>query len=118
MALHTINYAKLDGFEVSTCLFEYRMETRVFATDSDLIPLEIVEAVAEVPFAVEIKDQAHVTPEPKFLEEEDSYSKTQFTGLSVETYAFIDAQEVHTFVVKMIKKFLDTHTRVVTYVTK
>ena len=116
-ALHNIKTTDYAGFSVSTALFSFKMETRIFA-EGDAIPVEIVDKVKELSNSSDLIDKAFVNAEAGWDEYNDQPSTTEFYGLAVETFAFQDAGYIHAAVGKIVEEFIHTHKRVVTYVPK
>lgn len=115
--LHKIKVSKYGEFEVSTVLFSFCMETRIFA-DNSRIPVEIIEKVKELKNSTDLIDRVFVSPEAIWDVDKEDYSETEFSGVGVETYAFQDAGYIHAAVGKIVEDFLSTHERVVTYVKR
>ncbi len=103
-------------FHVSTALFSSRFETRVF-TSSDDVPITLVEALTEHTY--ETLEKVFVESDARYSYEDDNDGKpVGYSGIAVESYGFSDADTVHSDVVKIVRQFLATHTRTVTYVAK
>ncbi len=103
-------------FSVSTALFRSRMETRVFSS-IDEIPSDLAELITDAVNATKVLDTLYVTPDTAYrYESDDDDEGTPYVqGLGIETYAFTDARLIHDVTVDVIKSFVQTHKRAVTY---
>lgn len=112
-----------EDFRVSTALFASKLETRVF-TDLDEIPRKLVNIITAHVAELTTLDKTFASTDLDYRYDDDydedyddDYEPEEFVrSVSVESYGFKDANDVHDAVVNAIKLFVGKRKRVVTYI--
>lgn len=114
-----------EDFRVSTVLFHNRFETRVFS-ELDELPNSLVKIITSQIDVLTTLDNTNVTTDKGYRYDDDydecdvAYDDNEpeefISGVSIDSFGFMDAGRVHESVVASVRSFVESRKRIVSYI--